>query len=120
MLAEYKRLESQIHSLQTQLSAYPSGKLNYVHNGAYCKWFLSDGHRQTYISKKERPFAEKLAAKKFGLMDDPLYCKNAASKLQLYTSHGLIPSIQLITTYETREHPLSPKLVEEIVRHYFL
>lgn len=56
----------------------------------------------------------------FGLMDDPLYCKNAASKLQLYTSHGLIPSIQLITTYETREHPLSPKLVEEIVRHYFL
>lgn len=254
MLAEYKRLESQINSLQEELSDYPEGKLNYVHNGSYSKWFLSDGHKQTYISKKERPLAEKLAAKKylsllledllhekrainfylrhhnsnmkhseqllinmpeykelltpffmplsqelftwstssyqqnpkypeqlihkttsgnfvrskseaiidmflytnripfryecslqleesiifpdftirhpktgqifywehFGLMDDPLYCKNANSKLQLYTSHGIIPSVQLITTYETRENPLLPKLVEEIIKYHFL
>ena len=56
----------------------------------------------------------------FGLMDDPSYANNAYSKLQLYNSHGIIPSIQLITTYETKEHPLSAEVVEKIVAHYFL
>ena len=39
----------------------------------------------------------------FGLMDDADYSKKAYSKLQTYTSHGLIPTIQLITTYETKD-----------------
>ena len=56
----------------------------------------------------------------FGLMDDADYSKKAYSKLQTYTSHGLIPTIQLITTYETKEHPLSIEAVEEIVNYYFL
>ncbi len=56
----------------------------------------------------------------FGLMDHPVYSKNAISKLQLYISHGIYPSIQLITTYETKENPLRPDLVEKIVDHYFL
>lgn len=56
----------------------------------------------------------------FGLMDNPSYSKNMHSKLQLYTSHGIIPSIQLITTYETKEHPLSSELVEELIKYYFL
>lgn len=56
----------------------------------------------------------------FGLMDDPAYCKNVCTKLQLYTSHGLIPSIQLITTYETKENPLSFETVENILKQYFL
>lgn len=56
----------------------------------------------------------------FGLMDDPSYANNAFSKLQLYNSHGITPSVQLITTYETKEHPLSAEVVEKIVEHYFL
>lgn len=56
----------------------------------------------------------------FGLMDDPSYANNTYSKLRLYNSHGIIPSIQLITTYETQEHPLSADVVEKIVEHYFL
>ena len=55
----------------------------------------------------------------FGKMDDPYYVKNVYSKLQLYTLHGIIPSIQLITTYETKEHPLNIELVEKIIKHYF-
>ena len=43
----------------------------------------------------------------FGLMDNSNYAKNTYSKLQLYTANGIIPSIQLITTYETKNHPLS-------------
>lgn len=56
----------------------------------------------------------------FGLMDDPNYCKNACSKLQLYASNGIIPSIHLITTYETNTHPLSSDTIDGIIRNYFL
>lgn len=56
----------------------------------------------------------------FGLMDDTNYSRNAFSKLQHYASNGIIPSIQLITTFETKNHPLTINNVEEIVNQYFL
>jgi len=56
----------------------------------------------------------------FGRMDDPSYIKNACSKLEIYTSHGIVPSIHLITTYETRNHPLNPSVIEQIIEEYFL
>jgi len=56
----------------------------------------------------------------FGLMDQPAYCKSACSKLHLYSSNGIIPTIQLITTYETKEHPLSPDTIERLIRQYFM
>lgn len=56
----------------------------------------------------------------FGLMDVPAYSQNTYSKLQLYTSMGIIPSIQLITTFETKENPLSIEIVEKIITHFFL
>lgn len=55
----------------------------------------------------------------FGRMDDISYSKNVPIKLQTYISHGIIPSIQLITTYETMENPLSTEMVEKIVKEYF-
>lgn len=55
----------------------------------------------------------------FGKMDDPVYCRNTCSKLSLYTSHGIIPSIQLITTYETKEHPLGTEEIEDVIQRYF-
>lgn len=56
----------------------------------------------------------------FGMMDDTNYAKNACLKLQTYTSHGIIPSIQLITTYETKDNPLNSDFIEKILQHYFL
>lgn len=56
----------------------------------------------------------------FGMMDNPVYSQNAYSKLQRYNASGIIPSIQLITTYETKEYPLRPEVIESIVREYFL
>ena len=56
----------------------------------------------------------------FGLMDNPSYVKNTFSKLQLYSMHGIIPSIQLITTYETKANPLDVNLINKIIEHYFL
>lgn len=56
----------------------------------------------------------------FGLMDDPTYARNTFSKLQLYSSHGIIPSIHLITTFETQDNPLTMEVVDKIINHYFL
>lgn len=56
----------------------------------------------------------------FGLMDDPAYARNAGSKLQLYFTHGIIPAINLITTYETKDHPLTTQVIEENIQNYFL
>lgn len=56
----------------------------------------------------------------FGLMDDSNYSKNVCSKLQLYMSNGIIPSINLITTFETQQKPFHPDAAEKIVEEYFL
>lgn len=56
----------------------------------------------------------------FGMMDNSTYSKSACSKLQLYISNGIVPSIQLITTYETSEHPLSTEQIQKIIEYYFL
>ncbi|MBO5159536.1 MAG: ATPase [Lachnospiraceae bacterium] len=253
MLAERNRLDSEIQELQTQLRQFPKGKLFCTKNRQYFKWYITDGKTQTYLPKKMRPLAEKLATKKylsllvedlihekmaiefylrhhsslrhsremlldcleyktlispyftpksevlqnwsqqpfqanpkypeqlihkassgkmvrskseviidmflytnkipyhyeaplqldhitlypdftirhpetgqffywehFGLVDQAEYQKNMISKLDLYTSHGILPGIQLITTFETKEYPLSMDLVKKIVDYYFL
>lgn len=56
----------------------------------------------------------------FGMMDDLNYCQKACAKMQLYSVNGIIPSINLITTFETKEHPLDAEQVENMVEQYFL
>ncbi|MDD6072986.1 MAG: ATPase [Clostridium sp.] len=56
----------------------------------------------------------------FGLMDSPSYSQNAFQKLQIYSSNGYIPTINLITTFETREYPLCTDTIDRIIEQYFL
>lgn len=56
----------------------------------------------------------------FGMMSDPTYSQKTFDKLLFYNSHGITPSVNLITTYETLENPLSPEYVQALIRHYFL
>ena len=56
----------------------------------------------------------------FGLMDNHTYTENAVSKLRLYTSNGIIPGNNLITTYETRNNPLTIQTIEKTIEFYFL
>lgn len=56
----------------------------------------------------------------FGRADDLGYVRNTCNKLQLYMYNGIVPGIQLITTYETKEKPLSSEEIEKIISHYFL
>lgn len=55
----------------------------------------------------------------FGLMDSPSYSQNAFQKLNIYCQNNIIPTINLITTYETKEHPLTSKIIENIIQEYF-
>lgn len=52
----------------------------------------------------------------FGKMDDPVYCRSACSKLNLYATNGILPGINLITTYETKEHPLGTEIIELMIQ----
>lgn len=56
----------------------------------------------------------------FGLMDSPGYRQSVFSKQQIYASHGILPTIQLLTTYENQTHPLNTELVEKMIHYYFL
>lgn len=56
----------------------------------------------------------------FERMDEPLYADSAFYKLQTYCENGIFPFINLITTYETKTHPLEPKAVESLIRQYFM
>ena len=112
MLSEHKRLEEHITSLESQLNTLPEGKIFCTHNGHLIKWYHSLNDKPIYIPKKNRKLAEQLAVKKyFGLMDKPEYCQKTCSKLRLYISNGIIPTLQLITTYETLDNPLSPDVL---------
>lgn len=56
----------------------------------------------------------------FGMMDSPQYAQHAFHKMQLYNSYGYVPTINLIITCETRNHPITPQDIEDILHHYFL
>lgn len=55
----------------------------------------------------------------FGMMDNPSYSQNTFQKLALYISHGYIPGVNLITTFETKNHPLDVTYVETLINHFF-
>ena len=56
----------------------------------------------------------------FGLYDDGDYMKRALEKMQVYSANGLIPTVNLICTYETADAPLDPEYVRKLIEYYFL
>lgn len=56
----------------------------------------------------------------FGLLDNPDYVRNMHVKLQTFTNHSIMPGINLITTYENQEKPLTFEMIEMMVNYYFL
>lgn len=56
----------------------------------------------------------------FGMMDNQDYINNSCIKLRTYCENGIVPSVNLILTYETMEHPLGIDDVEWLVSRYFM
>ncbi len=55
----------------------------------------------------------------FGKMDDTGYQQKTSRKLALYISNQIIPTHQLITTYETQNHPLTMSEIDSVISYYF-
>lgn len=55
----------------------------------------------------------------FGMMDNSFYIQKYLKKTQIYLEHGMIPTINLIVTYETKDSPLTSQKVQEIIDSYF-
>lgn len=56
----------------------------------------------------------------FGMMDNPDYARSAASKIQLYITNQIYPTIDLIMTFETKDNPITPAIVADEVRRILL
>lgn len=56
----------------------------------------------------------------FGMMDQPFYAQKACEKLQLYCQNGIIPDINLITTFETRKNPLTLQTIHQKISSFLL
>ena len=65
MMEAREQIIKKMQSIERQQKKLPEGKLICSHTGKYCKWECSDGKKKTYIPKKDRALAEKLAAKKY-------------------------------------------------------
>lgn len=110
---EYKRLEQKSIEIQKELEKLLEGKLVLCSNGKNAvSWFKSDGHDKEYIKKKDIALAEKLAYKKY-LMLQLEEVKHEQKAINFYLRHhqkGIPKSIQLIS--ESSEY-------QQLVSSYF-
>jgi len=56
----------------------------------------------------------------FGKMDDEKYANKAGFKLRNYIENQIVPGGNLITTYETKDRPLTMETVQNMIKEYFL
>lgn len=54
----------------------------------------------------------------FGQMDNPDYAWKTSKKLNTYISNNILPDVDLITTYETKDHPLTINKLDNILLEY--
>jgi len=55
----------------------------------------------------------------FGMMNNPDYAKASYKKLYLYSEHNIIPSRNLIMTFETPDNPLAYETIDHTIQFYF-
>ncbi len=56
----------------------------------------------------------------FGMMDNSEYYMRTMSKIQTYIANHIMPTVNLICTYESREYPLDPEYVQGLIELHFL
>lgn len=55
----------------------------------------------------------------FGMMDNSEYATNVFQKIAYFNSIGIIPGVNLIMTFETKDHPLTTTVIENTIRSFF-
>lgn len=54
----------------------------------------------------------------FGMMDAPKYSDQTFNKLKTFSQYGIIPGINLITTYETGSYPIDSEKIQLVVNEF--
>lgn len=54
-----------------------------------------------------------------GLLDNPSYLHSCTNKLQIYMKHNILPSHNLILTYESSQFSFDPNEVERLISYHF-
>ena len=55
-----------------------------------------------------------------GMMDDPVYAEQNVKKIVAYEKNGYFPGKNLILTFETKQQPFDPRLMDDIIEQYLL
>lgn len=55
-----------------------------------------------------------------GMMDDPVYCEKVLKKLRCYRENGYYIGENLIVTFESKNHIIDVKEIEDYINKYFL
>jgi len=76
------KINKQIKEIKKQLKQMPEGKLICCSDN----WYCSDGHTKTYIKKKDKSFAERLAIKKY-LLASLKDLEREKSAIDMYLRH---------------------------------
>ena len=56
----------------------------------------------------------------FGMMDDREYAEKTIKKIENYEKNGIFPGKNLIMTFETKQHPLSMRIVSENIEEFLV
>ena len=104
--------------MQSEISDYPPARLCCTRNQNRFKWYIVSENGRHYLPKRERPLAEKLACKKY-LSLKLREVESELKALQCYLSHHNT-SINLITSYETNDAPLTFEKLDQILCTYSL
>ena len=60
-----RKIERKLVKIGKYIEDFPPGRLIYSKTGKYIKWYQQHDKKKTYISKKDKHMAEKLALKKY-------------------------------------------------------
>lgn len=55
-----------------------------------------------------------------GKMTDPEYAETNVGKIQAYQRNGFIPGKNLILTFDTKQHPMTPGDIDTIIKNFLL
>ncbi len=55
----------------------------------------------------------------FGLIDQPQYQQHMLQKIEFYASNGIVEGKNFIATYESKDNPISTKVIETIIGAHF-
>ncbi len=55
-----------------------------------------------------------------GMMGDENYTESAVERINLYTNYGFFPGDNIIFTYETRQNPLSTRIIDKMICRFLL